>query len=264
MLQKRVNLLDVYIDDISLKRAAFLAYKSIRGGERRSFFTPNLEMLSGALGNEKIKRLLNSSSVSLPDGFSLKIVAKIIGKNVKNTVAGIDFGEKLLELAEKEGARVFLLGGKRGVAALAAKNILKKHPKINICGTFHGYFKCEQAGAVCKMIERYNADILIVCQGFPKQESFARLVMNRTERVKVVACLGGAMDVWSGSVERAPELMRDMHLEWLWRIVQDPSRCVRLIKSLDVFAEAIDMRFEKVINCGINKARRAYNQIDIL
>jgi N-acetylglucosaminyldiphosphoundecaprenol N-acetyl-beta-D-mannosaminyltransferase len=259
MLQKRINLFGVDIDDISLDRATFLAYKSIRGGKRRSFFTPNLEMLSGALGDEKLLQALNSASVSLPDGYSLKIVAKILGKEIKNTVPGIDFGERLLELCEKEGARVFLLGGKRGVASRAAKSIVRKHPEIKICGTFHGYFKSCDVAAVCRMIEKSRADALIVCRGFPKQELFALQAMKKLDRLKVVTCLGGAFDVWAESSRRAPTCVRNMHLEWMWRIMEEPSRCFRLVSSLDVMIKAMDARFEKIIDLGINRINRTYN-----
>lgn len=251
MLEKRVNLFGVKIDDIPLRRALLLARKSILGGERRIFFTPNLQMLSMARSDDKIKELLNSSSLSLPDGFSLKILAKISGKRIENTVPGIDFGEALLKIAEREGARVFLLGGERGVAKRAAKNILKKHPKLKICGAFHGYFKREHADAVCKMIEKSGADVLIVCQGFPRQENFARIVMRNSKSVKVVACLGGSLDVWAGDKARAPEYFRDCHLEWLWRIANEPSRIVDFLKSLDAFPYALKSGLEKILACGI-------------
>lgn len=264
MLQKRVNLLGIKIDDISMKRATFLALKSIRGGDRRCFFTPNLQMLSDAHENDEIKELLNSSSVSLPDGAGLKLVARIIGIDLENTVVGIDFGERLLSLAEREGAKVFLLGGERGVAGRAAKRIMEKHPRIRICGAFHGYFKPQQAGAVCRMIERSDADILIVCQGFPRQELFARFVMERSEGIKVIACLGGSLDVWSGDLLRAPVWMREIRLEWLFRLLQEPSRCARFLHSLDILGIALERRIEKMLLRGIKEQKRAYNQTDIL
>ena len=264
MLRKRVNLFGVYIDDISLKRALFLARKSLCGGKKRCFYTPNLEMISRARREKQIKELLNSSSVALPDGFGLKILASIMQKKIENTVAGIDFGENLLALAENEGAKVFLLGAERGVAKKAAKNILLKHPHLKICGAFHGYFKQEQSGAVCRMIEKSGADILIVCMGFPRQESFARLMMKSEKSPKVIACLGGSLDVWSGKVNRSPKLMRDFHLEWLFRIANEPTRCGRFLKSLDAITGAMEKRIEKILFCGINKEETAYNQTDIL
>lgn len=264
MLRKRVNLFGAYIDDISLKHAVLLARQSLCGGEKRCFFTPNLEMISRARREEQIKELLNSSSVALPDGFGLKILASIMQKKIENTVAGIDFGENLLRLAEREGAKVFLLGAERGVVQKAARNILTKHPRLDICGAFHGYFKQEQSGAVCRMIEKSGADTLIVCQGFPRQEEFARLMMSRENSLKVIACLGGSLDVWSGKVSRSPKLMRDIHLEWLWRMANEPSRCARFVKSLDAITGALEKRMVKILFCGINEQKRAYNQTDIL
>ena len=247
-----------------MDRAVFLAYKSIMGGERRCFFTPNMQMLSSAQKEKRTKELLNSASVSLPDGAGLKLVAKLVGTEIKNTVAGIDFGERLFGLAEKERARVFILGGGREVAERAAKNIMKKHPRIKICGTFHGYFKPQHTSAVCRMIEMSAPDVLIVCQGFPKQERFARFVMRNTSCVKVIACLGGSLDVWAGDLLRAPQWMRSMQLEWLFRLLQEPSRCARFVRSCDVLGIALEKRIEKMLLCGMKEQKRAYNQTDIL
>ncbi len=264
MLQKRVNLFGVRIDDIDMKRALLFACKSLRGGERRCFFTINPEMLARAVDEERIKRLLNSSSVSLPDGFGLKLVGKILGNEVKHTTPGIDFGEGLISVASKTRARVFFLGGKRGVAHRAARNMLIKYPGLIPCGAFHGYFKKEHTSAVIKMIEKSGADIVIVCLGFPRQEGFALKLMEQTQAIKVVACLGGSFDVWSGEVERASECLRRLHLEWLYRVARQPSRVFRLVKSFDAVLYAGKSRLEKMIACGINEVKRAYNQTDIL
>ncbi len=234
MLRKRVNLFGVWIDDISLGGALLLAEKSLaENGKARSFFTPNLEMIAAARGDKRIKKLLNMSSVALPDGFSLKIIAKALGKEIVNTVPGIDFGEELFELAQKLGAGVFLLGGRRGVAKEAARRLRLRYPKLNICGTHHGYFESGGEGDVLDAIERSGPQILIVCRGFPRQESFAaKCIMGALPSIKVVACLGGALDVWSGRSERAPKLMRKIHLEWLYRVAREPKRLSRLFSAL--------------------------------
>ena len=133
MFEKRVNLFGLEIDDISLSRALELARVSILGGERRMFFTPNLEMLEGARKSEETKKILNSASVLLPDGAGLLLASRLIGNPIQNKVPGIDFGEVVIALCEKEGKRIFLLGGACGIAKQSAKKILKRHPDIKIC-----------------------------------------------------------------------------------------------------------------------------------
>ena len=232
MLQKRVNLFGLEIDDISLVRAIELARISILGGEGRVFFTPNLEMLEGARKSEEARAVLNSASVLLPDGAGVLLASQFLGTPIKNKVAGIDFGEGLISLAEKEGACVFLLGGANGVAKKAAKRLIKKHPALKICGIHNGYFNEETEPQIVKKIQRAHPDILIVCMGFPKQEKFIYRHKSEFSNIKVITCLGGAIDVWAGNKTRAPRLIQRAHLEWLWRIVGEPWRAKRFFMSL--------------------------------
>lgn len=232
MLQKKVNLFGIDIDDISLARATEIARTSILGGESRVFFTPNLEFLEGARKSEEIKRILNSASILLPDGAGVLLASKIAGTPIKNKVAGIDFGEEVISLCEKESKSVFLLGGKSGIVKKGAKNLKKKHPNLKICGIHNGYYKKEDECALIKKIQRAKPDVLIVCTGFPKQERFVYEHKNDLSQVKVIACLGGAIDIWAGRKKRAPKVLRKAHLEWLWRIAGEPWRAKRFISSL--------------------------------
>lgn len=232
MFEKRVNLFGVLVDDISLLRAISLARVSILGGGRRVFFTPNLEMIEGARKSEEIRTLLNSAQVLLPDGVSLLLMSRLISEPMENRVAGIDFGEELIALSEKEEARVFLLGAKRGVAKKAAKKLLQRHKNLKICGIHNGYFSNEDEGEVISKIQNANPDVLIVCMGFPRQEKFVYKHQKDFESIKVIACLGGAFDIWSGRRARAPRIIQKAGLEWCWRLFTEPSRAKRFFSSL--------------------------------
>ena len=237
MLQKKVNLFGILIDDISIARAMELARNSLFSGECRVFFTPNLEMLEGTRKNFEIKRILNSASVLLPDGDGVLLVSKLMCNPIKHRVAGVDFGEGLISLSEKEKARVFLLGGAKGVAKRAAINLRKKHPNLKICGIHNGYFKDENE--IINKIKKANPDVLIVCMGFPKQEKFVYTYRNELSSVKIIACLGGAIDVWAGNKMRAPGFVQKMHLEWLWRITGKPKRARKFVSSLPALFYAV-------------------------
>ena len=207
--------------------------------------TPNLEMLSCSQKNRDLRRALNRATLSLPDGFSLHIVAQILGKKMKNTVAGIDFGKALLKLCAKEGYGVFLLGGKRGVALRAAKNLVCEMPSLKICGAHHGYFPPNDTEALIKRIDSSGADVVFVCLGSPKQELFADYARKKLEKAKILVCLGGSIDVWSGNIKRAPVMWRECHLEWLWRVIKEPKRVSRVIKSIDVLGTAMRINFKE-------------------
>lgn len=239
MLRKRVNLFGVFIDDIPLSHALEIALCAIEGGEQRVFFTPNIEFLNAAHRDEKIKELINCADVCLPDGIGLRLLSFILGKRINNTVPGIDFGEALFKLASKKGMGIFLLGGERGISSLAARELKNKHPTLKISGTHSGFFPRSQDGEVCKIIEKSGAIILIVCRGFPLQESFVAENKERLKSIRLFVCLGGAVDIWSGKLKRAPVVIRKIHLEWLWRLIGEPTRLKRFLPSLHIVLTAI-------------------------
>lgn len=239
MLKKRVNLFGVFIDDFDIDVAVALARASLCGGKARIFFTPNLEMLDAARKNADIKKLLNLSSINLCDGIGVILASKIIGKPIEHKIAGIDFGEKLLELAQKVGARVFLLGGEEGVAERARAKLRIKLPNLDICGTHHGYFDELKNDDVCHFINQSRADILLVCRGFPLQEKFVIDNRKSLQNIKVFACLGGSLDVWSGEKQRAPECIRNLNLEWMWRIANEPYRIKDFLASISTLFYAL-------------------------
>ena len=246
MLKKYVNLFGIYIDDIPISRALGLARTSLYSKGQRIFFTPNLEMLEGARKNEGIRETLNSASVLLPDGVGVLLASRLTDTPIANKVAGIDFGEKLIALSEREEKSIFLLGGRRGVAKKAAKNLIKKYPNLKICGIHNGYFENEDE--LVLKIQQSQPDILIACMGFPIQESFVIRHKEDFQNIKIITCLGGALDVWSGKKKRAPEFLQRAHLEWAWRTALEPKRVLRLIKSLPVLAFALGNKFQKLVN----------------
>ncbi len=239
MLKKRINLFGVLIDDIPLERALSIASEALEGGVQTSFFTPNLEFLASACKNEGVRALINSASVNLPDGVGLRLVAFLLGLPMENTVAGIDFGEALIALAEKEGRGIFLLGSREEAVQRAAENLKKRHPRLNICGTHHGFFGDDELDSACREISGSKGEILIVCRGFPLQERFVFDARAKLSNVKIFACLGGSIDVWAGECRRAPLIMRELRLEWLWRIINEPKRLKKFIFSLSVLWKSV-------------------------
>jgi N-acetylglucosaminyldiphosphoundecaprenol N-acetyl-beta-D-mannosaminyltransferase len=149
-------------------------------------------------------------------------------------VAGISFGEALLAEAARRGDRVFLLGGKDGVAPRAAEKLQKKYPGLIICAAYWGYFEKsgEENRRVLDMIRACRPDILFVCFGFPVQEYWIRQNLPHLPSVRVAAGLGGSLDVWAGDVRRAPVFVQKWGLEWAWRMAAEPERLTQLPQIL--------------------------------
>ena len=125
-----------------------------------------------------------------------------------------------------QGYKLYLLGGKPGVAELAAEKMLQKHPNLTICGMADGYFQDETA--VVENIKESGADVLFVCLGAPKQELFMEKHLHHTGATMLIG-LGGTLDAFAGTVKRAPKWMIRCNLEWFYRLLKEPKRLGRMM-----------------------------------
>lgn len=200
--------------------------RRIKNGEKTVVFTPNSQILLAAQKSSKNRKMLNSSTINLPDGIGVILASKLQGGKIKKRISGIDLAEKLLQIAEKKGYQVFLLGAKDGVAKKAKDELKKRYQKLNICGTHHGYFGKTSAEnkRVIDLINASRPDLLFVCLGSPAQEEWITQNKKELPSVKLFIGLGGSLDVWSGSLNRSPVLLQALGLEWLYRTVKEPRR----------------------------------------
>ncbi len=170
--------------------------------------------------------LFASADLIVPDGDGVLLAAYLEHrqKGLLQKTAGIDLLYAILARCAQKGHRVYLLGGKAGVALLASERLQASMPQLCICGTHHGYF--ENADAMAEEIASARPDFVAVCLGMPRQEQF----MHRyREKIGcVMGGFGGSLDVLSGRVARAPRWVQKVHGEWLYRVLRQPSRMGRL------------------------------------
>jgi len=219
----KVTVRGVSFDNLTINEAVREAF---RGEETCRVVTPNALMLQACAENPRLAELLNESSLVLPDGNGVLLAARRQGTPLKERVAGIDFGERLLSEAARRGDRVFFLGGEDGVAPMAAKRMAERHPSLQVCGCYWGYFEKqgEENQRVVGMIRACRPQILLICMGFPTQELWMRENLPLLPSVRVAAGLGGSLDVWAGNARRAPHVLQSAGLEWAWRMLSNPSR----------------------------------------
>jgi N-acetylglucosaminyldiphosphoundecaprenol N-acetyl-beta-D-mannosaminyltransferase len=195
------------------------------GGQPEYIVTPNPEIVMAARQDEEFMAVVNNAFMVLPDGIGIIYGAKILGTPIESRIPGIDFITNVFE--KMDGKKLFLFGAKPGVAEKAAENIKQRFPNIIICGTNDGYFTDDEP-----IIEKINAaapDLLLVCLGAPKQEKWMAKNAPRLN-AKMMAGLGGSLDVFAGIVERAPESWQKLGLEWLYRLKKEPKRIGRMMK----------------------------------
>ena len=219
-----IEICGVRVDLIGREAAVRKALEDV--GESCVVFTPNALMLERCRRDAALPPLFSHASLSLPDGVGVLWAARRRGKHIPMRVAGIEFGEALVREAARLGLRVFFLGGKEGIAARAAENMKRKYPSLCVAGTHWGYFDMqgEENRRVLEQIRMGRTDILFVCFGFPLQERWITENRGALTAVRVIAALGGSLDVWSGTLSRAPRLLRGLGLEWAWRMAREPRR----------------------------------------
>ncbi|MEG1072150.1 MAG: WecB/TagA/CpsF family glycosyltransferase [Oscillospiraceae bacterium] len=223
----KIDVLGVSFDNVTLEDAVITGAALSAAPGFRYVVTPNPELVQLAEKDPEYSKILGAAALTLPDGIGIIHAAKILGTPLKGRCPGIDFASGLMAELEKSGGRLFLLGSKPGIAERAEVELKTKYPSLCICGTGDGYFT--DSALVVAKIKESKADVIFVCLGAPKQEQWMAQYGPQTGAHLAVG-LGGALDVFAGAVERAPEAFQKVGMEWFYRLLKQPSRIGRMAK----------------------------------
>ncbi len=225
-MSEKINIYGIDYNNVTPKEAADMTDAFFAEDGNHLVVTPNAEIAYMAKNDINLGEIINNAELTVADGIGVVYASKIYRRPVKGKVAGVELGEEVLARSVAAGRRVFFLGGKPGIAELAAEKLLAKYPGISFCGFHDGYFKDDEE--IIAEINASGADILFVCLGAPKQEFWAGKYKDRLS-VSLTLCLGGALDSYAGTVKRAPDFMIKLGLEWLYRLIKQPSRAKRML-----------------------------------
>ncbi len=225
-MYEKISIYGISYDNVNLPEAASLAREMMQEEKNHIVVTPNAEIAYLAAGDDRLGQTINAADIVVADGIGVVYASKIYGTPVKGKVAGVELGELVLRDAAEVGDSVFFLGAKPGVGELAAKKLSEKYPGLKFAGIRDGYF--ENSDEVVEAINESGAKILFVCLGAPKQELWAGKFRDKLN-VRLTLCLGGALDSYAGTVKRAPEIWIKLGLEWLYRLIREPKRFVRML-----------------------------------
>ncbi|MCB9799668.1 MAG: WecB/TagA/CpsF family glycosyltransferase [Candidatus Omnitrophica bacterium] len=183
----------------------------------------NADCVNIAYRQQEYLEVLNDSSLVLADGIGLKLAGKFLQQQIKQNVNGTDLFPRLCEALSGTPKRIYLLGA-RPEAIEGVSSWLRKHyPQVMIAGMQHGYFKPEEEAGVIREIASSQTDILFVAFGAPRQDLWIRKHLKFLN-VKIAVGVGGLFDFYSGRIPRAPLWMREIGLEWIYRLYQEPLR----------------------------------------
>ncbi len=235
----RVDVLGVGFNNLDMGEAVLHALELIDKREGKYVVTPNPEIVMLARADEQLASAIEAAAMVLADGIGVVKGASILGRPLRGRVPGIDFATNLLGELAKRGGSVYLFGAKPGVAALAAEKMAAQFKGLRIAGVSDGYFTDDLE--IKASIRGSDADFLMVCLGSPKQEKWMR-ENEGSLNVGLMAGLGGSLDVFSGTVERAPIRWQKLGLEWLYRLMKEPKRIGRMMNLPLFVIEAIKHR----------------------
>jgi N-acetylglucosaminyldiphosphoundecaprenol N-acetyl-beta-D-mannosaminyltransferase len=199
--------------------------------------TLGVEMVMYAQRDARFRALTDRAALSLCDTIGILLASRLRGGPLRERVTGIDLIGPLAERSAQGGdLRFFLFGGAPGVAERAAGELRRRYPGVAIAGTRDGFFAPAQGATIAASIAASGANVLLVGLGSPKQEYWLDDFLTAT-RCGVGIGVGGSFDVLAGMVPRAPRAWRQAGLEWLCRLIREPSRWRRQL-ALPQFAFA--------------------------
>ncbi len=224
---QEINVLDVRFLNITMDQALGLLEHTISSGQREAVSFINADCLNISVHDEEYRALLNSQYIVLPDGAGISIACRLIGKRMAANLNGTDLLPPLCKLAREKEYKMFLLGAAEGVGERMKANLESTYPGLEIVGEQHGYFNHEtDTSQVIAEINKLRPNIVLVAFGAPRQEKWIRQHIDQID-TNLMLGVGGLFDFYSGDKKRAPLWMRNVGVEWVYRLYLEPGRLWR-------------------------------------
>lgn len=222
---ERIKIIGVAISVVNFETAQKYLFDKFEDARGKYICAANVHTTVIAHENEAYKKVQNSSFMTLPDGKPLSVVGKKRGKSTMGRVTGPDFLEEVLKRTENTEMKHYFYGTTQENLDSFISAIKKDYPNLKIVGVEPSVFRPLSSQEEDELIGRINkaeADFVWVALGAPRQEIFCNKLSERTNAVWVA--VGGALNVISGVIPRAPQWMQDHGLEWFYRFMEEPRR----------------------------------------
>lgn len=232
----KLEILGVYLDSISLIESLSFISWQIKQGKQTYIATVNPEFIIEAQNDESFRNILNQAGLAICDGFGLKLAAMVLYSKRLIRVTGVDLTQAILD-AKNENFKIYLLGGGEGVA----QAVKEKYSQAKIVGAESGgkldfSYNLEDNIGTIERINRSKANIVLVAFGQVKQEMWIAQNLSKLVNINVAIGVGGTFDYLSGQVSRPPKIIRQLGLEWLYRLVTQPKRASRIFNATVKFS----------------------------
>ncbi|WP_214110742.1 WecB/TagA/CpsF family glycosyltransferase [Acrocarpospora catenulata] len=228
--RRRVAVAGIELDRLTEIEVVDRVIGALRRGRGGHLVTPNVDICRSCARDERLRALVLRAELAVADGMPLVWAARLLGRPVPARITGADLIWSLSEAAAFYRVPVYLLGGAPGVADQAAIALCDRYPGLIIAGVDAPPYGFEHDHEQFEQVRKALVDaaplLVFVGLGFPKQDLVIERLRDDLPGAWFVGC-GSAIAFAAGSVQRAPAWMRDLGLEWLFRLATEPARLAR-------------------------------------
>ncbi|PAV31681.1 glycosyltransferase [Virgibacillus profundi] len=231
-IKNQVSIMD--IDFINMTKSEFLhdhIYPRLSSEDKCFVVTANPEIVMRTRDEAAYKAIVEKADYVVPDGAGVVMASKMINKPLKERIPGFELTISLLEHAEAQGLSCYFLGAKEYVIEKMVPEVKKRYPNLKIAGQQHGFFALDDS-SVTEEIIATKPDVVFVALGSPRQETWISKYIDQFSKGLFIG-VGGSFDVLAGEVKRAPDKWIKYNLEWLYRLLKEPFRLKRFLKSIE-------------------------------
>lgn len=229
--EEKINILGVKIDNLARQEILERIDVFLSESSFHQIATINPEFILMAQKDDKFQNILNGCALNVADGVGINLAFWKKGKKLKSRIAGIDLMMEILRIANEKNLSVFLVADSGGLSSWeeTGKAILEKYPDLKVAG-----INSPKVEPWVFQGSTLGNEIVFCNFGAPLQEKFLNNLKN--DRIRLAVGVGGGFDFITGKIRRAPAIMRQMGLEWLWRLILEPRyRFRRVINAVIVF-----------------------------
>lgn len=218
-----ISLFDLPIVNIAMAEAVERMVAQLDSDEPRQVCFINADCVNLAFRHADYRGCLQSSWMNLADGIGMKLAGRAFRRDIRENICGTDLFLFLCEALANTSRSLYLLGAKPGVVESLRAWMALNYPHTRVAGARNGYFTPDEEPQVIADIAANKADVLLVAFGAPRQDLWVAEHLQATG-VKLAMGVGGLFDYYSGNIPRAPQWVREIGMEWAFRLVQEPRR----------------------------------------
>ncbi len=224
--ERRPRIVSAEVDNITIEDVLAYLVAPPEGDHARIVYIVHPHALNLAASDKHFQEQLQQGNLVLPDGIGIRIAASILGVSLRHNLNGTDLLPQICKAAADSQLPLVLIGAKPEIVSACAGNLQRTTPGLSIPLFHDGYVDDVQSKKLATQVQAIGRCIVLVGMGSPLQEQWAYTYLSGV-RTATVITVGGLFDFFSGKIPRAPMAWRELGIEWLWRLRQEPRRLAK-------------------------------------